>query len=184
LSFALQHSAFRVQAIAMTLPDHVTIRPATPLDLEAIVTLWMAMMREHESFDSRVRLADKADNAYRQYLRYYIAEIEAAVFVAENGAEVIGYCLAYPARNLPMFLPSQYGYLSDLTVSQPWRGRGIGGALLEAVRRWFRERGIGHIQLQVYDRNASGLAFWRKEGFSELVHGLWQSAEDGPAKLP
>jgi len=149
------------------------IRPAAAADLDAIVALWMAMMREHESFDPRVRLADTADNAYRQYARHYITRGDAAVFVAEHGHEVIGFSLAYRTRNLPMFRPVQYGYLSDLVVQGTWQGRGVGTALLEKTKQWFRQRGIARIQLQVYSRNTSALAFWRKRGFSDFVHGLW-----------
>ena len=157
----------------MILPENVAIRPATLADLDAIVTLWMAMMRDHEAFDPRIRLADKADNAYRQYARYYIARGDAAVFVAECQHEVVGFSLAYCTRNLPMFRPVKYGYLSDLVVCAPWRGRGIGSTLFEATKRWFRKQGVAHVQLQVYSRNASALAFWGKLGFSDFVQGMW-----------
>jgi len=156
----------------MAIPDNVVIRPATLRDLDAIVALWMAMMREHEGFDRRVRLADHAEEAYRQYARHHIAA-GAAVFVAAHQGDVVGFCLAYTARNLPMFVPPQYGYLSDLTVSPSWRGRGIGRSLVETTKRWFAAHGIPHVQLQVYDRNAPGRSFWHKEGFSDFIHGLW-----------
>jgi GNAT superfamily N-acetyltransferase len=97
--------------------------------------------------------------------------------VAEHEGEVIGFCLGYPARNLPMFRPAHYGYLSDLTVGEAWRGRGVGRALLEAAKDWFRRRDIARIHLQVYARNAPGMAFWRKAGFEEFVQGMRNSAE-------
>jgi len=156
----------------MHLPENVIIRPATLHDLDAIVALWMAMMHEHEAFDRRVRLADHADEAYRQYARHHLSSGGAA-FVAEHPGAVIGFCLAYSARNLPMFSPQSYGYLSDLTVSRPWRGRGIGSGLVEAVKQRLREHGIAHIQLQVYDGNTRGQTFWRKMGFGDFIHGLW-----------
>jgi len=162
----------------ITLPENVRIRPATLQDLDAIVALWMAMMREHEAFDSRIRLALNADNAYRQYVHHYITRDDAAVFVAERGNEVIAFCLAYAARNLPMFHPAQFGYLSDLTVSEPWRGRGVGSALLEATKAWFLRNGIAYIQLQVYSGNAPGIAFWRKAGFEWFVNGMRLTVKD------
>jgi len=159
----------------MSSPENVEIRKATFADTEAIVALWLEMMREHEEFDPRVRLSETAEEAYLHYARYYIGRSDSAVFVAETDGEVIAFVLAYRARNLPMFHPAEYGFISDLAVTRPWRRRGIGRALLETLKRWFLERGIEHVQLQVYDRNEAGRNFWREVGFEDFVHGLWLS---------
>ncbi len=168
----------------MNLPDNVSIRPATFDDLDAIVALWLDMMREHEAFDPRIRLAPGADIAYRNYAYHHLRE-GAAVFVAEipdeprrgkperRGRQIVGYVLAYVARNLPMYQPKRYGYLSDLVVAAPWRRCGIGTALLESVRCWLRQEEVAHVQLQVYSENGAGLSFWRQQGFRDFVHGLW-----------
>jgi len=157
----------------MAPPDDLSIEPAHFSDLDAIVRLWMEMMREHEKFDPRVRLSDTADEAYRQYARYYIDRPDARLLVARNGREVVGFCLAYRARNLPMFRPGAYGFISDMAVTRPWRNRGVGTSLLDAVMQWFRRHGVNHVQLQVYSRNARGVAFWRRCGFEDFVHGMW-----------
>jgi GNAT superfamily N-acetyltransferase len=157
------------RAGAMGLPRDVDIRPATLRDLDTIVNLWMAMMHEHASFDPRVRLSESAEKGYRQYARHYIARSDATVFIAEHDREVVGFCLAYRAQNLPMFCPEQYGYLSDLVVRNDWRGRGIGSALFQKTRGWFRDRQITHVQLQVYSLNADGMTFWKKMGLTDFV---------------
>lgn len=162
----------------MTLPRNVTIRPAVLSDLDEIVALWMEMMQEHEQFDSRVRLAGNADEAYENYARYYVLRADADVLVAENKQEVIGFCLAYCARNLPMFRPGQYGFLSDVAVASAWRGKGVGTALVEETKQRFRRHGVRHIQLQVYHHNTAAREFWRKAGFNEFVHGLWFDMEE------
>ncbi|MCX8038604.1 MAG: GNAT family N-acetyltransferase [Candidatus Sumerlaeia bacterium] len=168
----------------MNLPDNVSIRPAVPDDLDAIVALWTAMMREHEEFDPRIRLAPNADIAYRNYAYHHIRE-GAAVFVAEyldkqeggrqatHRRQVVGFALAYVARNLPMYQPERYGYLSDLVVAAPWRRCGIGTALLDCVRQRLRREEVAQVQLQVYSKNVAGLGFWRQQGFDDFVHGLW-----------
>jgi GNAT superfamily N-acetyltransferase len=162
----------------MTTPDPVTIRPATADDLEAVVDLWLEMMAEHEAFDPRVRLSISARSAYRNYALYHIEREDAPVFVVEKRGEIIAYCLAYCARSLPMFRPSSYGFISDLVVGRAWRRQGLGTALLERVRAWFAGRGIRSLQLQVYSRNAPGLQFWQRVGFSPFVHGMWMGLRE------
>ena len=157
----------------MELPDGVAIRPAALSDLDAIVSLWLGMMREHEAFDSRVRLGPSAGEAYENYARHYVTRSDAPVFVAEHDGEVIAFGLAYRARNLPMFLPDHYGFLSDLVVTPSWRGRGIGTALVGEITRQLRAQDVTHVQLQVYHNNARARAFWHRVGFTEFVHGLW-----------
>src|SRR5512140_455377 len=92
------------------------VREATSGDLPRIIELWSAMMDEHERNDGRIRLADGALAAYRAYTSYHLTSSESCLRVAEAGGQVVGFCLVTISRNLPMFLPPQYGYLSDLMV--------------------------------------------------------------------
>lgn len=151
----------------------IVIRRADTDDLDAIVSLWMDMMHEHEEFDERVRLSVAADEAYRNYACRHIENPEAPVFVADHSGRIIGFCLAYVARSLPMFRPSSYGFISDLMVMESWRRQGVGRSLLGAVQQWLREQGVRSIQLQVYSRNTAAVAFWSRLGFQDFVHGLW-----------
>lgn len=154
-----------------------SIRDATSADLDAMVALWIAMMDEHQAFDARVRLAKGAETGYRAYLGYHLGNEESLVSVAVGGrtagAPVIGFCLSTINRNLPMFLPARYGYLSDLVIAPAERRRGIGRALVADVRRWLKRRRVDTIQLQVYARNEGGAAFWKSMGFVSYYDRMW-----------
>jgi [ribosomal protein S18]-alanine N-acetyltransferase len=57
--------------------------------------------------------------------------------------------------------------IMNLAVSLARRGRGEGGALLNAALDEFRARQAGHVFLEVRESNAAGIAFYAKHGFSK-----------------
>jgi putative acetyltransferase len=51
------------------------------------------------------------------------------------------------------------------SVDQGWRGRGVGGALLEALIAWAGEHGVTRIQAYVWATNPRALDFYERHGF-------------------
>ena len=162
-----------------------SIRDATPDDLPAVVALWKSMMSDHNALDPRIRLAEGADEGYSAYVNYHLTNDESHVRVAitespENsgasagsGQTVAAFCLLAISRNLPMFLPARYGYLSDLVVEPSLRGKGIGRALVEDGADWLKRREIDTIQLQVYAKNEAAAGFWKALGFASYYDRMW-----------
>lgn len=173
----------------MTAPDDaIAIRPAELSDLDIVVGLWSAMMRAHEAGDPHIRLTAGAESAYRSYIGYQIVAEDGCVLVAEIAGEIIGFCTTGITRNLAMFEPQDYGYLSDLAVAPGHRRRGIGRRLFDATREWLRSRGIDSIQLQYYNFNQRARAFWTAMGFVPYYQRMWldldADADPGPRSEP
>ena len=55
--------------------------------------------------------------------------------------------------------------LFGMWVAPSHRGRGIGGALVDAVVAWARARGSGRLLLDVADANAPAIALYERKGF-------------------
>ena len=153
----------------------VEIRRARVAEIDALVHLWMQMMREHEGFNSAVRLAPDASEHYRDYLRIHLLDSHSLIAAAIENERPIGFALAMRCQNLPMFQPEAFGYLSDLVVEPGRRSRGVGQRLFDRVVRWCREEGIGCLQLQVYAQNDRGRRFWERQGFRDLLSRQWLS---------
>jgi RimJ/RimL family protein N-acetyltransferase len=86
-----------------------------------------------------------------------------AQFVALNGDEVIGWCDILP-HPLPGF---GHGATLGMGVIKPWRGQGVGKALLAATLECALNKGITRIELEVYADNAVAIALYRENGFVE-----------------
>ncbi len=59
-------------------------------------------------------------------------------------------------------------HLLNVTVAPEWQGRGHGSALLEAVVRHGRERGLATLWLEVRQSNHRARALYARRGFAEV----------------
>jgi putative acetyltransferase len=83
----------------------------------------------------------------------------AGCFLAEADGEVIGSLSVAVSR---------FGF-GDLgmAVVRPWRGYGVGSALMDAGIQWSREQGVHKLGLSVFPHNAAAIALYRRYGFVE-----------------
>ncbi len=90
-----------------------------------------------------------------------IADPSSGVFVAEHRGELLGLCTAYLDMNSVRFGPRCW--VEDLAVSPGHRSQGVGKALLDAARRWARERGATHLELDSAETRADAHRFYERE---------------------
>jgi RimJ/RimL family protein N-acetyltransferase len=63
---------------------------------------------------------------------------------------------------------SRFGFGEiGMAVARPWRGQGVGSALLARAIDWARERGLHKLSLGVFPHNDAAIALYRKFGFGE-----------------
>jgi GNAT superfamily N-acetyltransferase len=58
--------------------------------------------------------------------------------------------------------------LDDVTIRRGWQGRGVGGAMLAALRAALRERGVTRIDTACHRENADAWRFYARQGFRPL----------------
>lgn len=94
----------------------------------------------------------------------------AHALVAESEGRIVGFALFFETYST--FLTRPGVYLEDLFVLESYRGRGIGRALLSAVREAAEQRGAGRLEWAVLDWNDTAIRFY--EAFGATVLSSWR----------
>ncbi|MCU0496591.1 MAG: GNAT family N-acetyltransferase [Anaerolineae bacterium] len=147
------------------------IRLATASDTEAIAQLWEKLVAYHRALDPD--LPDAATNGgrlYAQRLSDRMNDSHTRIFVAVEDGQVVGYVLGVIVDLVPeMFQPEIGGFLADIYVDAPYRGRGIGRDLVETLMAWFQERQVRYVEWFVASKNADAQAFWTSLGGRDMM---------------
>jgi ribosomal protein S18 acetylase RimI-like enzyme len=110
------------------------------------------------------RTEDEVTRGTAAELRRAFARLDpgAALLLAEDtSGERLGF--AYVVVHLDFFTHEPHGHLSEIAVTRD--GSGAGRALMRAVERHVRERGLRFLTLNVHEGNARGRQFYRELGF-------------------
>jgi ribosomal protein S18 acetylase RimI-like enzyme len=100
-------------------------------------------------------------------------------FVWVEGGQIVGNVTVSRAA------PGSYRWvISNVAVAEPYRGRGIARALMDAAIELVHEWGGKVIVLQVRDDNASALHIYQTMGFHEIFGTAYLRLERMPAVKP
>ena len=138
----------------------VVIRRAQPGDAAALVAVTREVGAEPEGW----LLAStewRSVGAERRYLRSVRRSPNAAVFVAEDGEEIVGRLSIARDAHPASFHVASLGMM----VAKGHRRRGVGRALLEQAVEWAREVGISKLELHVFPHNEPAIALYESFGF-------------------
>jgi L-phenylalanine/L-methionine N-acetyltransferase len=159
------------------------VRPSRPSDTRSFLELYRAVVREGRFI--RTEFVRRGTRHYRRSMAKGWTGDEASI-VAEADSRVIGH-LGISREEHPT---NRHVASLGMMVALPWRGRGVGSALMAEAIRWAREVGVEKVALSVYPDNDAGRALYRKFGFveegrltghskkrigyrDEIVLGLW-----------
>jgi GNAT superfamily N-acetyltransferase len=154
------------------------LREAQRQDIPAIVALWEEMMDFHHAHDPRFRFAPNAARELQRQINAAIRSRSAHVLVAESAGYVIGYILGELHVRKPIYPMGRYGFISDISVTQRWRRRGVGRALVESLLLWFRRCEVTAIELFISEANPISVKFWEAMGFRPFLRMLRLDVEE------
>lgn len=152
----------RIDEPRATVSRMTTVRVAGVADADVVGGL---LSDFNEEFETAGPTAEEFARRFRRLLG--LPEVLVLLADGEDGAE--GFALA-------TYRPSPYydgplGYLDELYVRPPMRGRGIGGALLGALLEDAGRRGAGELHIGVDEIDDGARRFYERHGFSNLETG-------------
>lgn len=157
----------------------LAVRPATEEDLEALVALMRELAEYHAALHPAFEPHEEWEEVWREYIQSQLEGEEQIVLVAEWEGKPVGFANASIIVR-PAFKEGRRGSIHNLVVSEPFRRRGIGRLLTEALYEWFRERSVRLVELEVAVQNTLGRRFWEELGFEPLMLQMGKWLSDKP----
>lgn len=146
------------------------IRQATVKDLDSIVALRLALVREHSTNPVYKRLRADANERARSLYTSQLRSDHEAIFIAERGVSVIGVLRVVESAGSVILDPPRYGYVSSVYVKPDSRRRGVMKQLLAKAELWCLARGIDEMRLHSASDNPASNATWDALGFEIVEH--------------
>lgn len=105
---------------------------------------------------------------------------EQDVLVAEENGQLLGFAMAeYIKREETNSMYAVHeAHIVEIGVDETSQGKGIGTALIQAVKDAAKVRGCRSVQLDVWEFNKSALRFYEKLGFVTLRRKMEQVLDE------
>lgn len=150
----------------------ITVRRATPADLEQVAAMRLALLREEAGNPLFAHPHPAARARALRLTRRQLATPGQAFFVAARGHRLVGMLRCRAMRRTPLVVDSRQAVVTTAYVVPSARRHGVLRALVAAVDEWCRTLGLAGMRLQCALGNAGGRSAWESLGFvpAELLY--------------
>lgn len=151
----------------------VTVRRATLRDLDAVIQLRLALLREYPEHPIYGRLQPNVSTRARELFASQLRSVTESIFLADLADPArsgVGILRCTESTGSPLLEPSRYAYVSSVYVRPDARRRGVLRALLRAAEDWSRARGLDEMRLHNVADSESAEGAWSALGFRVVEH--------------
>ena len=146
----------------------IRVRAATTKDLDVVVELRVALLREHPDHPIYGRVRKDVVARARELFGAQLRSTMECIFIAERGGEAVGVLRCVESMGSPLMEPPRYAYVSSAFVRAEFRRQGILRALLASADAWARERGLDQMRLHNVTGSEAAEGAWQALGFGEV----------------
>jgi|SRR5579871_2398606 len=153
----------------------IGIRPAAEADAGAISVLNREIQALHAAAFPWHFRTDADETFSPETLNELLAEPDNLILIAETDSGVVGYAYAEFIRRDETTLThaQRLLYLHHIGITASQRRKGIGTALIAALRAAGKARGIDMLAVDVWRFNNEARAFYRRHGFETYNETMW-----------
>lgn len=149
------------------------IRPATPVDVPAVLPMVAAICALHELWDSaKYGFLPNPELGYQRWLSkvatsdrsvFLVAESEAAT--PTQPAQLVGFLVATIEREIPIYRLAEFAFIHDLWVEPEYRHAGIARQMVMMAVDSFSQKGVKQIRLDTAAPNDAARRLFASCGF-------------------
>jgi len=140
----------------------VQIRKITKDDSENFLNLCMTLDHETKFMLREPGEREEDLNGQSQQIERVLQSGHSMIFVAEENRKLVGYLGAYGGQ----FRRIRHKVHIVIGIIKYFTCMGIGTSLFNEVEKWAKDAGIHRLELTVMSHNDTGIALYRKMGFS------------------
>lgn len=150
--------------------SQVFVRRATPADYEGLGTVFDEAEIFHRQSLPAVFRQPQGRFPSREFFAHMATADDAAVFVAADGEDLVGFIVARVERTADeeILTPRMFATVDLLAVRSDRRREGIGHELMAAAHGWAKERELEHVSLNVWEFNQRAIRFYRAMGYETV----------------
>jgi ribosomal protein S18 acetylase RimI-like enzyme len=151
----------------------MTIRPATPADVPAILPMVDKIAALHEKWDPvRYDYKPGVGEMYRKWLTTRANDRAGSIFLVaeherllEDVPFLIAFLVGTIEKPIPIYRLDRFGFIHDVWVEEDYRHEGIGRQMTMLAMEKFRELGVRQVRLETAAANEPARKLFASCGF-------------------
>ena len=144
----------------------IEVRRATIADLDTVIELRIALLREYGDHPIYGRLHPEAETRARPVFLQQIQATDQAIFLATHDGHIVGIARCVDSKGSPLLMPERYCYVTSVFVRPEHRRQGVLSGLVSEIERWAKQRGLTEMRLHNSTMNAATRSAWDQLGFA------------------
>lgn len=165
---ALREAGYKLQRYIFNMHidlDQVLSQPVWPAGVDVRnAKTGIDDLHIHAVIQNAFRKPDHPDQPFDEWQEFMMrADLYDADlwFIAVAGDDIVGTCLCFPYE--------ETGWVRQLAVTEPYRKRGLGSALLLQAFQAFKQRGYQKVGLAVESSNLNAFRLYERVGMKKVI---------------
>lgn len=142
------------------------IRSARKDEVKKLQKLNQEVFIDNQQYDSDLIMDWATSELGKQYFTDVLNDPKSCCFIAEDNCRIIG-CICCRGRKIN-YRKSKYIEIDNMGVLPEYRSKGLGTKLIKKSLSWAKTKGYQKMFVNSYFHNIKAIAFYKRNGFSEI----------------